>query len=139
VVAIHHVLAISCAPRVFAEAPHTPAPGSAERKAIADAMRAAVRKAFGEPEAEFVFVFHTLRVLGDWAWAEAEPQRTGTDAGKFEGVSFLLRRISGAWKVVETLPDDVASADEPDKAMRNWLKSVSAKYPKLPKGVLPSS
>jgi hypothetical protein len=40
--------------------------------------------------------------------------------------------------VAENLPDEVAAADEPDKAMRAWLKSIAAKYPGLPKGVLPS-
>ena len=132
------VLATSLASPAFAETPHTPAPGSAERKAIADAMRKAIRNAFGEPEAEFVFIFRTLRVQGDWAWAVAEPQRVGGEAGQFEGVSFLLRKSSGGWRVAESLPDEVASADEPDKAMRAWLKAIAAKYPALPKGVLPA-
>ena len=122
----------------FAETPHPPAVGSAERKLIADAMRKTIRKAFGEPEADFVFIFRTLRVQGDWAWAEAEPQRVGGEAGQFEGVTFLLRKSSGGWRVAESLPDDVASADEPDKALRGWLKSIAAKYPALPKGVLPA-
>ena len=122
----------------FAEAPHNPAPGSPERKAIADAMRKVLRKAFGEPDAEFIFVFRTLRVQGEWAWAEADPQRGGGDEGRFEGVTFLLRKSSAGWRVAESLPDDVAAADEPVKAMRAWLKSIEAKYPKLPKGVLPA-
>ena len=124
--------------RAFAETPHTPAPGSAERKAIADAMRKTVRKAFGDPGADFVFIFRILRVQGEWAWAEAEPQRAGAAAGQFEGVSFLLRKSSGAWRVAESLPDEVIAAAEPDQALRAWLKSIAAKYPGLPKGMLPS-
>jgi hypothetical protein len=132
------LLAVFPTARAFAESPHTPAPGSAERKAIADAMRKVVRKTFGEPDAEFVFVFHTLRVQGGWAWAEAEPQRAGDEAGRFEGVTFLLRKSGGGWRVAESLPDDVASAEEPGKAMRAWLNSIAAKYPALPKGLLPA-
>lgn len=123
----------------FAEDPHTPAPGSAERKAIADALRKTVRKAFSEPDADFVFTFRTLRVQGDWAWAGAMPQRTGDTAGRFEDVNFLLRKTSGVWRTVESLPDDIASADDPDKAMRAWLKSITKKYPGLPKGILPAN
>lgn len=132
------ILAVFLAGSAFAEAPHTPSPGSPERKAIADAMRTGIRKAFAEPDADFVFIFRTLRAQGDWAWTEAEPRRTGDVAGRFEGGSFLLRKSSGSWRVVESLPDEVASADEPDKAMRAWLKSIAAKYPALPKGVLTS-
>jgi hypothetical protein len=133
------VLAALIASHAFAELPHTPAAGSVERKGIADAMRKAVRKSFGEPETDIVFVFRELRVLGEWAWVEADPMRAGGNVGQFEGVCFLLRKPSaGPWRVAESLPDEIAAADEPRMAMRGWLRSLAAKYPTLPKGVLPA-
>lgn len=123
-----------------AQTPHTPLPGSVERKAIADAMRKVVRTAFGEADADFIFVFRTLRVEDGWAWAEAEPQRTGGASGQFDSVSFLLRNSSGTWKVVASLPDEVVSASDPDAARRAWLKkSLPAKHRGLPKGLVPAA
>ncbi len=52
--------------------PHTPAAGSGERKAIMDALREPVTKALGQ---RVVFVISQLKVCGNWAFLEAEPQQ----------------------------------------------------------------
>lgn len=110
--------------------PTTPPPGSAERKAICDALRAPVVEEFGVKP---VFVIRTLNVLGGWAFLsgdlqrengspynaeEIHRQRTGeTDAlsRPFDGDSVygLLRKENGRWKVMAcaVAPTDVTYAD----------------------------
>jgi len=52
--------------------PYTPAAGSGERKAIMDALREPVMKALGQ---RVVFAVSQLKVCGNWAFLEAEPQQ----------------------------------------------------------------
>ena len=51
-----------------------PAPGSAQRRAILDAIRPAVERQIG-PDVEFVV--REIRVIGGWAFVAADPQRRG--------------------------------------------------------------
>jgi hypothetical protein len=55
-------------------AARTPAAGSAERKAILDALRPSVEARIG-PNVEFVVSI--LNVEGNWAFVHAEPRRKG--------------------------------------------------------------
>jgi hypothetical protein len=58
-----------------AQTPHTPQPGSPERQAICDAMRAFVQAEYAEsPPQPVVFKIDTLRVQGDFAYLECQPQ-----------------------------------------------------------------
>lgn len=97
---------------VFGAAQTTPAPGSPLRKEILDAGRAVVEKDLGGRKVKFR-VDH-LKVSGEWAFltgAVLNPQ-----GGKFDykgtryqemieaeafddGLSMLLRRTQGAWRV----------------------------------------
>jgi hypothetical protein len=54
--------------------PYTPAPGSAERKAIADSVRKPVMEALRQ---RVVFVIKQLKVCGNWAFLEADMQQPG--------------------------------------------------------------
>lgn len=73
---------------------HTPAKGSAERKAIMDAMRAKG----GDPDR--VFIVRRLKISGNWAWLDCDPQsRDGSN--HYEPESALLRNSGGKWKVVD--------------------------------------
>jgi len=76
-----------------AQSAYTPAPGSSERRAIMDAMRAK-----GD-DRDRAFVVRHLKVSGAWAWLEADPQsRSGSN--KYESESALLRRSGSGWSVV---------------------------------------
>jgi len=110
--------------------PTTPPPGSAERKAICDALRMPVMKEFGVKP---VFVVQTLVVMDGWAFMaaglqredgtaynveEAHRQRTGEGdalSRPFDGDDMygLLRKANGRWKVMACAvsPTDVAYAD----------------------------
>jgi len=90
-----------------------PAPGSPERAAILDALRG---RTIGELGGPIEFIVHDIRVLGEWAFVEAEPQRPGGgdifytytryqaawDAGALdEMVTALLRETPAGWLVYE--------------------------------------
>ncbi len=86
------------------------APGSAQRRAILDALRPAVEAQIG-PDVEFVI--REIRVVRGWAFVMAEPQRRG--GGAIDGhlyfpdfdemggltVTALLRHQNRRWNLVE--------------------------------------
>ena len=94
--------------RVSATAPV--APGSAQRRAILDALRPSIEAQIG-PDVEFVV--REIRVVRGWAFVLAEPQRTG--GGAIDGhhyfpdfddmggltVTALLRYQYHRWNLVE--------------------------------------
>ena len=93
-------------------APHTPPAGSAERKAVLDALRPSIETKFGVP---VEFVPHHFCVDSGWAVVIADPQRKGGgkvpwqrvmsrdayDNGGVE-VSAVLRFRNGRWNLVDS-------------------------------------
>ena len=92
--------------------PHAPAPGTAERKAIADALRVPVEKKLKK---SVVFKIEHLKVLNGWAFLRGVPQRPDgkpmdygdtsyrrqKELGMFDdGISALLKQEGGKWVVV---------------------------------------
>lgn len=75
----------------------TPPPGSAERKAILDALRTELNVLH---HLEVVFVVAHLKVLHDWAFIHAFPQ-SADGASKYEDVTALMRNQGGEWNVVD--------------------------------------
>jgi len=95
----------------FAQSVHTPEKGSAERKAIMDALRIPVEK---ELKQKIIFSVDHFSVLGNWAFLSGEPQNESggkpnyrktkyweaIDAGAFDNNFFaLLKKTGGKWKV----------------------------------------
>ncbi|HYE14598.1 MAG TPA: hypothetical protein VD968_09180 [Pyrinomonadaceae bacterium] len=93
-------------------AQHTPAPGSPERKAIADALRAPVEK---ELKKKVVFKIDALKVQDGWAFLRGVPQQPGGKKMDYSGTKYareiaddmfddwicaLLRKEGGRWRVV---------------------------------------
>lgn len=104
---------IAVAGAASAQETHTPAPGSVERRGIADALRAPVEK---ELRQKVVFKIEHLKVSGDWAFLRGVPQRPGggkvdysatqyrqrIEDGVFDDwICALLRRRAGKWQVVK--------------------------------------
>lgn len=92
------------AQNAFAQSFHTPPPGSAERRAVLDAIRPDIEDHLGAP---VEFVVHQLRVGGGWAFVQATPQRPGGRAipqphPDMDGVrtEAVLRRDGAHWIVV---------------------------------------
>jgi hypothetical protein len=107
------VIVTAAAGVASAQEAHTPAPGSAERKAIADALRVPVEK---ELRQKVVFKLDHLKVSGEWAFLRGVPQRPGggkvdysatpyrqrIDDGVFDDwICALLRRKAGKWQPVK--------------------------------------
>jgi hypothetical protein len=116
--------------------PYTPERGSAERKAIVDALRVPIEKQLKRP---VIFKIEHLKVQQGWAFMRAVPQQpdgsrfdyTGTvyqaaqEAGAFDdGIVALLRNVNGKWKVVQFV---IGATDVP---YVDWDKKYRA-----PKGI----
>ena len=74
----------AAAQREGVSATAAPAPGTAQRRAILDALRPAVEARLG-PNVEFVV--SDIRVRGGWAFVMAEPQRRG--GGRIDGRAYF--------------------------------------------------
>ena len=89
---------------------YTPEKGSAERKAILDALRVPVEKQLKQ---KIVFVTDKLNVQGTWAFVSGQPTTPSGDRPSFKGTVFegeedmfdnnffgLLRKKGRRWTVV---------------------------------------
>jgi hypothetical protein len=115
------------------DAPTTPPPGSRERRAILDAVRAELSHLTGP---DLVFVVATLRVREGWAWIEAAPQsRDG--ANRYEDVTALLRKADGRW-VVQLL-GPCGEAQDPDSGCEEDTdpEGLRERFPTLPPDLVP--
>lgn len=108
------LLLAACMNTTQAHPPHTPPPGSEERKQILQEAHAPAEQALGQP---LSFVVNTLNVSGDWAFLYARMQTAGGAPVNYIGTKFaeaasqggqsdvyaaLLHRTDGHWKVVES-------------------------------------
>lgn len=118
------------------QGPYTPDRGSAERKAILDALRIPVEKQLKQG---VIFKIDHFKVQGSWAFLTGIPKRPngsainyrGTvyeeavDAGAFDdGIVALLRNVNGKWRVVQYV---IGATDVP---YVEWDKEYKA-----PKGI----
>jgi hypothetical protein len=118
-----------CTAALFAK-PHTPAPGTAERKAICDAMReytiAAQKKTLAY---SFLFKVEFMRVDGDYAGFQGFPVKPdGTLDDRFEDFVYttFLRKKNGVWQVIR----DLSRTDVPtDEEVRDIRKKFPADFP----------
>jgi hypothetical protein len=113
------------------QAATTPPPGSTERKAILDALRADIKRLHG---LEVVFVVNHLKVRDGWAWTHTLPQ-SPDGSNKYEDVSALLREGDGVWRVVEmfcTEEDNPVCLGNP-----GFLEGLRERHPKLSAEILP--
>jgi hypothetical protein len=107
------VVIAAAAGAASAQEARTPAPGSAERRGIADALRAPVEK---ELKQRVVFKIDHLKVSGEWAFLRGVPQRPNggkvdygitryrqaIEDGVFDDwICALLRKRAGKWQVVK--------------------------------------
>jgi hypothetical protein len=119
-------------------APYTPKPGSAERKAICDAMRVYARKQCpGHHGLAFLWTIGWLKVSGRHAafegcavQADGKPLDDGTALGDIQFTTFLRKGEHG-WAVIADLTrGDVPSAEE--------LKELRGRFPlEIPTAIIP--
>lgn len=116
-----HAPTVVAAPRTY-----EPKPGSAERKAIMDALRKPISK---QLKKKVIFQVHHLKVCNGWAWTMVTALRpdgtrlTQDDLwGEAQG---LLRKEGKTWRVlVAGIATDTSIMDEARK-----------KYPKAPRSI----
>ena len=119
-------------------ASHTPAPGSPERKAICDAVRARVlANAMKKPPKPIVFKIDFLRVENGFAWFEGTPRlQDGSYVpdGYIADVDYImvLKQDSGGWKVMQDLSRGDVPSEQEGLELRKQLKEV-------PDGIIPDS
>lgn len=126
------LLIAMCSAAAAERCPYTPAVGSAERKAIMDALRGPVE---AELNQNIKFVAKQFTVCRGWAFLEAEPQRPGDHEVDWsitpyrdevqEGicggyVHALLVRDAGHWRVREKI---ICASDVP---YVDWPKEFGA-------------
>lgn len=107
------IICAAAAGAAAAQEAHTPAPGSVERKAVADALRTPVER---ELRQKVIFKIDHLKASGDWAFLRGVPQRPGggkvdysitpyqqrIEDGVFDDwICALLRKRAGKWQVVK--------------------------------------
>jgi len=95
-----------------AQPAHTPEKGSAERKAIFDALRVPIERNLKQ---KIVFVADNFNVYGNWAFVGGTPQSANggapdysrtqyadaQESGAFDNNFFaLLKKTAGKWKIV---------------------------------------
>jgi len=123
------------APRAAqADSAYTPARGSAERKAILDAMRAHRRRFDAQP---VIFVVGHLRVQRGWAWLSVAPQ-SPDGRSKYEDESALLRRRAGRWEVVETMSAAGEREGTPLEDDCAWFQRLRRRLAAVPAAILPA-
>jgi hypothetical protein len=108
------LITLFVAPAISAQSrPYTPDKGSAERKAITDALRVPVEKRLKQ---EVIFKIDHLKAQNGWAFLLGTPRRPdggqidyrnttyaeAQKAGAFDdGVMALLHKVGGQWRVVQ--------------------------------------
>lgn len=117
-------------PGIVVAAPHTPQPGSAERKAICDALREYVIQhvATRKMPQPIVFKVDTLRIDQGFAWFEGIPLfKDGSYATDYlpdMAYVMVLQHTSSGWRVLH----DLSRSDVPDESeavqLRKELQGV---------------
>ncbi len=110
---------------------YTPAPGSAEQKAI---LKALGKKMESTTDLKMVFTVDSLKVHNGWAWIHALP-KSPDGAQKYEDVNALLEKKAGCWQVAEIACTEEGNPDclgSPD-----YFKKLRAKFPAAPADIFP--
>ena len=110
---------------------HTPPKGSAERKAILDALRAEMKRLH---QADFIFTVNYIKVQQGWGWIEVAPKSADGNSN-FENVSALMRKHGKRWDVAQ-----IACAEEGNPECLgdpNFFKNLRTKFPNAPKAIFP--
>ena len=126
------------APLALLGEPHTPKPGSPERKAICDAMRIYITKDKPPLHKPILFKVEFLRVEGDYAGFKGFPVfKDGSEVmGKYLPdivYTTILKRQGADWRIIS----DLSRSDVPPEAEEE-IASIQRSVPsEVPGEVLP--
>jgi len=108
---------------------HVPAKGSAERKAILDALRG---------DQDVTFQVHYIKVHNGWAWVDTTPLDKRGNATA-EGGPNLLHLENGKWTVkdLSKVPDDPSDPLGAEDASPRFVRNVRKTFPGVPADIFP--
>lgn len=115
---------------------HTPPAGSAERKAILDALR----RDYPQPhKGKLTFEVGYLKAHNGWAWIYAEPRSSDPGDRFGETAGFLLHKARDGWKVMEVPPmvDDPRDPEGLAYPLKEDVKRIRKKYPSVATDIFP--
>lgn len=128
-----------CASGVLASAPADTAANTAENSALLDTLRASEplkRLAEDWKTRKLHFGGVKTNIQKSWAWVEACPE-TADGKERFDTITVVMHQQKGAWKIVEWLPDEIVSAEDPAAAFAEWRAKFRRAHPFCPKKILP--
>jgi len=111
---------------------HTPAAGTAERKAIVDSLREDQKGAFEGKKV--VYKVHYLKVHKGWAWIDVTPMNEKGEALAEGGPNLLHLDESGQWKVIDLskVPEDPKDPLGVEDASPGFIRNLRKIYPDVP-------
>ena len=109
--------------------PHMPAQGTAERKAILDALRS---------DPQNTFKVHYIKVHNGWCWVDTTPLDKQGKATA-EGGPNLLHLEEGNWKVMDIskVPEDPKDPMGAEDASVGFVKNLIKTFPGVPRDIFP--
>ena len=111
--------------------PYTPERGSAERKAILDALR---KELYTLHEIRVIFVVNYMKVCEGWAWIHTQP-RSADGKDQFEDILALIHKVNKNWIIME-IP--CAEEENPDCiSSAGYYSSLRKRFPEMPAEILP--
>ena len=116
---------------------HTPAVGSAERKAILDAVRDDYKEGADHPAD---FKVNYLKVHKGWAWINVTP--LGADGKPVaDPAPLLFYNDQGKWadKDLNDVPMEGDEHDGPHNPSPKYIKALEKKYPGVPLDIIPKA
>jgi hypothetical protein len=124
----------------FAENPpadsvHTPAAGSAERKAILDALHAEYTTGSG---GAVKFLVKHFKAHQGWAWINVVPlDKSGTPEG--DEWPSLLRLNNGKWTIIDlvVIAQPFEESEGPRSPSARFLRAIQKRYPGVPPDIFP--
>jgi len=108
---------------------HIPSNGSAERKAIVDALRG---------DQDVIFKVHYIKVHASWCWIDTTPMDKQGHATA-EGGPNLLHLEAGKWKVMDlsAVPEDPKDPLGAEDASPGYVKNVMKTFAGVPRDIFP--
>lgn len=79
-----------------------------------------------------------LKSSGNWAWFVAQP-RTADKSWQGESLIYLLECKNDKWSVSTSIPEEVMTADDSEKAYQKWRSSLLKKHTDLPAALVPKN
>ena len=108
---------------------HVPGQGTAERKAILDALRT-------DPQTNFKV--HYIKVHNGWCWVDTTPLDKHGKAAP-EGGPNLLHMEEGNWKVMDLskVPEDPNDPLGAEDASAGFVRNLVKTFPEVPRDIFP--